>query len=116
MTTPVFTWPVDVGTGADFDYQVNEIQLGDGYNITQGRGIHTERQVWNVSMFVDRLNPSSPGNQALAFLRARKGYQTFQWTNPYGETILVKCKGLKDTSNGATTFTMQATFEQTWEP
>lgn len=111
-----FTWDVDAGADNEFDFQVSKMRFGNGYKQSVGSGINNEEQKWNISMFVDRRDPNSRGNQALKFLRERKGYIPFLWTNPYGETIIVKCDVLKDAHNGAAAFTMSAVFEQYFMP
>lgn len=111
-----FIWPVDVGTSVNFDYEVSKIRFGNGYKLAVGHGINNEEQTWNISMLVDRRYPDSPGNKALKFLRDHKGWGSFLWRTPHGELIQVKCDTLKDDSNGATVYTMTATFEQYFGP
>ena len=53
---------------------------------------------------------------ALAFIRARKGYESFVWTPPKGVAGLYRCKSYTPRDQGGGFFTLTMEFEQVYAP
>lgn len=109
MTLQVFKWD---HTNADLDEtpRVDVVDYGDGYNVSVSRGLNPIRQVWSLTF--DDCEPRYVA-QIRAFLIARGAKERFTWTNPFGDTIIVKCRGWK-TSLDQRQVRMSMTFEQTF--
>ncbi|WP_329767987.1 phage tail protein [Stenotrophomonas muris] len=107
-----FDWPVRVGVQGSGRFAVLSASFGDGYSQTAADGLNNERQQWPVS-FVGYGADIAP---ILAFLRARKGAESFLWTPPLGQQGLYTCKEYNVTAHGNDAHTLSATFEQTFQP
>ncbi|HGM7097124.1 phage tail protein [Stenotrophomonas maltophilia] len=107
-----FEWPVRVGTQGQGSFVVKGAPFGDGYTQRSPDGLNNETQKWPVS-FVGYEAQIKP---ILAFLRARKGAESFLWTPPLGEEGLYVCTEYSPTGHGGDLFTLAATFEQTFQP
>jgi len=113
MTMPeTFTWRPDSRAAADFQQRTRSAKFGDGYAQEAGDGLNSETQDWPLTFTGSKARIV----EILNFLRARKGYQSFYWTTPFGEQLLFKCKGYKPENVGGMTWRLSATFEQHFQP
>lgn len=108
----VFTWCVRTEITGTGDFLTRQARFGDGYRQTAADGLNNETQQWPISI-VGRESKVGP---ALAFLRARKGAVSFLWTPPLGVQGLYLCKTYTLIPHGNDVFTLNATFEQTFQP
>lgn len=107
-----FTWLVDVGSSVEPEFRLKTAQMGNGYEQTVGDGLNTVIERWNVNMFGDIVNIGP----AYRFLVQHAGHRSFLWTTPLGDEIKVKATDVKMPSNGASTYTLSATFTQSFTP
>lgn len=107
-----FTWCVRTETTGTGTFDTRSAKFGDGYEQAAAEGINNERQQWPVSL----VGKESKIEPALAFLRARRGATSFLWTPPLGAQGLYRCNTYSLTPHGNGVFTLNATFEQTFQP
>lgn len=85
-------------------------KFGDGYEHRAATGINNMAERWSLSFTVG--NPALP--EALAFVRARKGVESFYWQNSFGATNVYVCrKWNMSRSPGKQTLSLE--FEQVFE-
>ena len=89
---------------------VTVTKFGDGYEQRVQTGINNMPQKWSLSFTVG--NPAIP--DALAFLRARHGVESFYWMNSYGETNVYVCRRWS-MSRGPGKQTLSMEFEEVFE-
>lgn len=85
-------------------------KFGDGYEQRVAVGINNNPEKWSLAFTVG--NPVLP--DALAFLQARKGVESFYWANPYGTTNVYVCRNWT-LSRGPGKQTLTMDFEQVFE-
>lgn len=108
----VFTWCVRTDINGSGEFNVKQAQFGDGYRQTSADGLNNETQQWPISI-VGRQPKVGP---ALEFLRERQGAVSFLWTPPLGVQGLYLCRTYNITPHGNGVFTLNAVFEQTFQP
>lgn len=111
MTKPVFTWSPDVGSERQITPNVESISFGDGYELRVAKGINTMPRMWNVTFSA----PTVQGLAILAFLEARKGMESFRWTDPLNFTGLFVCKEFRHRRKGFGEYEITASFKQVFE-
>ncbi|RRU23571.1 phage tail protein [Stenotrophomonas sp. 278] len=107
-----FTWCVRTEINGTGTFSVREAKFGDGYSQAASEGINNEEQQWPISI-VGRAAKVQP---ALEFIRAHQGARSFLWTPPLGAQGLYRCKTYNLIPHGNGVFTLNATFEQTFQP
>mgnify|MGYP000020558710 CR=1 FL=1 len=73
-----FTWVPSSGSEENVNISGIVAQFGDGYIQRSASGINTVKPVWNVVFNVDDTDATA----IIAFLKARKGIESFDWTPP----------------------------------
>jgi hypothetical protein len=107
-----FTYTEDFGASKKLTPRVKSIAFGDGYSQRVRDGINTNPQTWSLS-FSNRTDIEADAIDA--FLTARGGYESFDWT-PYGESAgKYVCKEWSKSLDGFNRNTIQAVFEQIFE-
>lgn len=85
-----------------------------GYEQRQAFGINTQVKMWNLSF---KMRENSEADAIEAFLIARNGVESFDWTEPYGSTVeRWVCREWSRTVEKATRSTISCTFEIVYEP
>lgn len=79
----------DQGASKSVKTRVLEGRFGDGYSQIVGDGLNNVYEEWELA-FTRRSK--SVIDSIDAFLRARGGYDVFDWTTPDGVSIKVVCK------------------------
>lgn len=106
-----FTWTADFSATLTEKPRVRAADLG-GFEVRAEDGINAQPEVWSLS-FNSRSN--SERDAILAFLRARGGLESFDWTSPTGTAGKWVCRewgaGLR--MNGVNDASL--TFEQVFE-
>lgn len=110
----VFTYVPEFGASCEKNPAVTPIKFGDGYEARNRFGMNTNRQSWSLT-FANR--DASEATAIDNFLSARGGYEAFEWTPPGEASSLVfVCRRWTKSPQKANLFTIQATFEQVYEP
>lgn len=105
-----FNFPIDYGVQAEFRPRVNTVPFGDGYKQRLPDGLNTDLPVWSVSM---RTRTNTETDNILAFLRARKGSESFTWsTCPDGGTKNYICQSWQRIRVSYNNNDIFATFEE----
>lgn len=84
MARQTFTWFPDVASENSEEPSVNVTKFGDGYEARTSDTLNVTKQSWRVTFTKGRN-----GGEGLAirnFLKARRGVESFIWTNPLNET------------------------------
>lgn len=85
-------------------------KFGDGYEQRVATGINNTPEKWSLTFTVG--NPALP--DAVAFLQARRGVESFYWTNSFGVTNVYVCRGWS-LSRGPGKQALTMDFEQVFE-
>ena len=107
-----FTYTADFGATKKLTPKVTEISFGDGYAQRARNGLNTNPQTWDLS-FSNRTDTEAEAIDA--FLTARGGYESFDWT-PYNESAgKYICKEWSKSIDGFNRNSIQASFIQVFE-
>ncbi len=90
--------------------RVRKAQFGDGYVQSVADGIHNKVRQWPLTF---RGNAGTIGAIA-AFIDAHTGATSFYWTPPAPNDTqgLFTCEGYTIQANGASVYTLTATFQE----
>lgn len=75
-----FTWAPAPGSSQSKAPRVKTAQFGDGYSQRAGDGINTIKRAWSVTF----TRATADIDAIDAFLTARAGVESFDWTPPTG--------------------------------
>jgi len=112
MATETFTWTPDKEPTGTTTFRVKSAKFGDGYEQTAEDGINNKSESWPLTF----TGPKSRIAEIKVFLNRHKGSKAFSWTEPFGETLLFKCKEYQSRNMGGNAYTLAATFEQAFHP
>lgn len=84
MARQTFTWFPDVASEVTEEPSVNVTKFGDGYEARTSDTLNVIKQSWRVTFTKGRN--AGEGAAIRNFLRARRGVESFIWTNPLNET------------------------------
>lgn len=101
----VFNWKPAPGASAKVKPAVLAAKFGDGYEQRIVDGLNSQPRKWSL-----RFTMNVPA--VLAFLEARGGADSFQWTDPLGRTALWVCREWDPAHVGGDVFDLACTFEQ----
>lgn len=113
---PTFSNKPDWGVPKQHESNVVVSKFGDGYEQRQAVGMNNLKQIWPLT-FTNRT--TSESDTIEAFLKARNGVESFDWTPPDG---LVALKFKCDMASFVRIpvkygfWTISATFKQVFEP
>lgn len=110
---PTFTFVSDFGAAINSKPSVTVVKFGDGYEKRQAFGINQNLKSWSLQ-FSNRTDTDADGIEA--FLDARAGVESFDWTAPSGGAYKYVCREWSRTLENFNNNTIQATFEQVAEP
>jgi len=105
---PTFSYPPAIGASAICKPNVDSAKFGDGYEQRTALGINTKPREWNLKF-------TAHVNEVLAFLEARGGTASFDWTDPLGLAGKFICREWTISHSGATVFDVTGKFEQVFE-
>lgn len=106
-----FNWFPDLGSQQSVKPAVSTAQFGDGYSQRSPTGLNTLPQTWTVTFTRSR----TIGLAILAFLRARKASESFNWTNPLNEAGVYICEKWSESSDQPGMIKITADFKQVFE-
>lgn len=108
----VFDFQIQASPTGTVAFSTIDAQFGDGYSQSAADGINNKGQSWSLRI----RGLDEPGCiitadmlAAEAFLDARGGWQSFEWTTPRGYTGLFMCKNY-GIQKDAKIFTFNANF------
>jgi phage-related protein len=93
--------------------QVRKFQGGDGYEQRIRFGLNTNPKEWGL-VFSNRTDTER--DTILAFLDARGGVESFDWTPPRGTAGKYVCEEWQATLSNCNNNQIQATFREVFEP
>ena len=93
--------------------RVRKTQFGDGYRQSIRFGLNTDPKEWTLQ-FSNRTD--SERDQITAFLDARGGVESFDWTSPRNIAGKYVCEEWQVTLSNCNNNQIQATFRQVFEP
>ncbi len=92
---------------------VKKVILGEGYQHRIQVGLQRDPKNW-VLTFSNRTDTER--DNILAFLEARKGTESFNWTPPIGSAAKFVCSQWSVAMPNYNKNTVRATFEEVFEP
>lgn len=89
--------------------RIKKVEFGDGYTQESPDGLNFNLYTWSLSW--ETLKESE---KVIIenFLVARKGYETFKWTDPDGIQYLVKARNWTISEFAPKIYNIKATFRQ----
>ncbi|MCL6620237.1 MAG: phage tail protein [Thermomonas hydrothermalis] len=105
---PAFTWPASYSASVEVAPRVTRAAFGDGYEQRVAAGINTLQRKWTLR-FVGYDTALAPIE---AFLIARAGVESFDWTPPSGDAGKWVCRQWQRVHSGPQYGELTATFEQ----
>lgn len=93
--------------------RVRRFQAGDGYEQRIRFGLHTDPKEWSLT-FANR--DDTERDAIAAFLEARGGVESFDWTPPRGVAGKYVCEQWQVTLSNCNNNQIQATFREVFEP
>lgn len=108
-----FTWTPSFEATEASRPRVRKTQFGDGYEQRVRFGLNTNPKEWSLT-FAERSDAER--DAILAFLDARGGAESFDWTAPRGGAGKYVCEEWQVTLRACNFNTIQAKFRQVYEP
>ena len=108
-----FTWAPSFEATEASRPRVVKAQFGDGYEQAIRFGLNTNPKEWSL-VFEGRTDTER--EEILAFLEARGGAESFDWTPPRGTAGKYKCEEWQVTLQVFNYNNIRATFRQVFEP
>lgn len=108
--TDTFSWKATSQSSGSATASVRRAKFGDGYSQQVAEGINSVARKYQVSF----VAPKAVVTEIIAFLDAHAG-MSFLWAGPWG-TGLYYCDTYTDSHLGGLTYSVTATFEQTFQP
>lgn len=93
--------------------RVRKFQAGDGYEQRVTFGLHTNPKEWSL-VFSNRTDTER--DNITAFLDARGGVESFDWTPPRGSAGKYVCEEWQVTLSNCNNNQIRATFREVFEP
>jgi len=93
--------------------RVRKTAFGDGYEQRVRFGLNADPKEWSL-VFSNRTDTER--NNITGFLEARGGYESFDWTSPYGTAGKYVCSDWQVTLSNCNNNQIRATFRQVFEP
>ena len=108
-----FTWTPSFDSTESSQPKVLETELGDGYSQRVRMGLNSDAKTWDLQ-FDHRTDTER--NEIRAFLEARGGAESFDWTTLYGQTGRKWiCKEWSITPTHANNNQIRAKFQQVFD-
>jgi len=108
-----FTFTPSYSASESSQPRVQKVQFGDGYEQRLRVGLNVDPKSWQLT-FANRTNTER--EQILAFLEARVGVESFDWTSPRGSAGKYVCSEWSMDMTNFNNNTISATFVQVFEP
>ena len=110
---PAFTYTPSFEATEASKPRARKFQAGDGYEQRVRFGLNTNPKEWSL-VFSNRTDTERDG--ILAFLDARGGVESFDWTPPRGTAGKYVCEEWQVTLSNCNNNQIRATFRQVFEP
>ena len=109
---PVFAFTPSFEATESSKPRVRKFQAGDGYETRVTFGLHADPKEWSLR-FANRTDTER--DQIAAFLDARAGVESFDWTPPRGTAGKYICEDWQITLSNCNNNQIQATFREVFE-
>jgi phage-related protein len=108
-----FTWTPSFESSEASEPRVSVSRFGDGYEQRVRMGLQTDPKTWSLQ-FNNR--DDTERDQIRAFLEARAGAESFDWTTPWGQTGRKwVCEKWEITPSNCNNNQIRATFRQVFD-
>jgi len=104
-----FNYSPSNGSAVNVEASIREAKFGDGYSQRFADGINNLPRMWNVQFTNFQ---TTDADAIVAFLRARGGYESFDWTPPSGAAGKFFCRSWSDGHDSFGIRSISATFEE----
>lgn len=105
---PTFTWLPRSDATREVSPRVKKAAFGDGYSQRVGDGINSQPITWSLEFPA----PAVDAEAVEAFLSARAGVESFDWTDPDGLAAKWLCDSWSSTKKSGGIAIVRATFTQ----
>ena len=109
----VFTYTPSFTASEESKPRVRTVQYGDGYSQRLRYGLNTDPKSWRLTF---SYRPDTERDEILAFLEARGGAESFDWTPPRGSAGKYICQEWSMDMINCNNNTITATFVEVFEP
>ena len=103
---PEFIWNVEIGASVSTEYQLREVQFGDGYVQTQAKLLKPKKRKWKATL----TDKEVIINSIVAFFDTKQG-RKFSWQSPQG-LMNVRVKTHNQTEIGNHVWKLDWEFEE----
>lgn len=107
-----FTATPDFSAQVTKSPRVRSVRFGDGYEQRLAYGLNTQPQSWDLTF---AMRTDTEAGEIDAFLSARNGVESFDWTPPNGSAGKYICREWRRTLDRANLNTVSARFEQVYD-
>lgn len=107
-----FTWVPSYNASATRKPRVLATKFGDGYEQRVGDGINTNPRDWSLSFEGRKVDEA---DSIEAFLIARGGFESFDWTDPHGVAGKFVCREWSRIIVAPQLFNITAKFDEVFE-
>lgn len=106
----VFTWKPTWNSAVNKAPRVQSMSFGDGYKVVSADGINTNLEQWDL---VFDVKTDTESDAIMDFLDSQEGWMIFDWVNPRGRTLRVRCGDYKRGYSAYNANAISARFEET---
>ncbi|VVE78194.1 phage tail protein [Pandoraea sputorum] len=110
--TDTFNWSPRTTASGDTAFTVRKAKFGDGYEQRAADGLNNRRSSYQLTFVGEAPKIAA----ILAFLDAHAGARSFFWTPPLRPQALFVCEKHSEPVKDGTTYSITATFDQTFAP
>lgn len=111
MTRQTFLWYPDADEDFSCKPLVEVTKFGDGYESRAAKGINSQPVSWNLSF----TRSETEANLILAFIKARGGYDSFYWEDPFHVISVFVCREWKVKKMKGNVLQISVMFDQVFE-
>ena len=109
----IFEWvPAVANHAGSVTFRVRKAQFGDGYAQRVADGLNNRASSFNLTFIGDAVKIG----EILEFLDAHLGCSGFWWQPPLRDPGLFVCEKYSEPTKDGSTYTITATFDQTFAP
>ncbi|WP_087686812.1 phage tail protein [Pandoraea sp. PE-S2R-1] len=110
--TDTFLWSPRTNASGDITFAVRKGVFGDGYEQRARDGLNNKKSTYQLTFVGGEQKISA----ILAFLDAHAGSKSFFWTPALRPQALFVCEKYSGPVKDGDTYTISATFDQTFAP
>lgn len=108
-----FNFPVNIGPETEYIHNNLKTDFGESnHEHQETKGLNPISRRWSVTLTAQLTELK----QVRDFIRRHKGFKTFLWMTPEGETVKVKANEIAISTHGGLRGKISMTFEEDFKP